>query len=395
MSQAIRIGAIGGTKEIADELLVAVRHVLGPNVQGVAVTPKELPGCQADLFITMPTRVSESAAQVAPKPVVGFELVPTRHFFVSVAKISAGEKVLVFHNNQRGGETFVKNCQKYGIDHLQFEVLPFQEKSDAEITGKLRAAKYIIGADIYLGDRGVLKTHYRQHLPHEVVTIPAERVPTLDSAARLMQRATAWEHQQLSVRVANIVQELTQQLQQITASANLALLSVQNGAVSLGNMQNEVEREVNRILDVLKLTESLSSATANIGSIADTIKRISDQTNLLALNATIEAARVGEAGRGFAVVAKEVGKLAGESKDSIETIRKAVAGVQSSAGEMVPAQRAVANSMTQYKASFDGVVKLSGEGETALTAVFHALETISKKSEALLEAVDSMQNTGD
>ncbi len=390
MSQVINIAAIGGTREIADELLAGVYHVLGEQVRGMAVTPKELSGCQADLFLTMPTRVEESAAQVAPRPVIGFELVPTRHFFVSVAKIPAGEVVAVFHNNQRGGETFVRNCQKYGIDHVRFEVVPFTELSEQAVLERLRGVRYIIGAGIYLGRQGVFEEKYRRRLSDDVTVIPAERIPDLESAARLMQRATAWEHQQLSARVEDIGQELAQQLQQVTASANLALLAVQNSAVSLVDMQKAVAQEVERILGVLTLTESLSVATGNIGSIADTIKRISDQTNLLALNATIEAARVGEAGRGFAVVAKEVGKLAGESKDSIEIIRKAVTSVQTSAGEMVPAQRAVAASMTRYKDSFDKVVKLSNEGEAALAAVFNALETISKKSEALQEAVDSM-----
>lgn len=390
MSQVINIAAIGGTREIADELLSGIRHVLGAQMQGMAVTPKELLGCRADLFITMPTRVAESAAQVAPKPVIGFELVPTRHFFVAVAKIPAGEAVAVFHNNQRGGDTFVRNCQNYGIDHVRFAVVPFAELSEAEVLERLRGVRYIIGAGIYLGRQGLFENKFRRQLGGDVTVIPAERVPDLESAARLMQRATAWEHQQLSERVGDIGQELAQQLQQITASANLALLSVQNSAVALGDMQKAVAQEVERILGVLTLTESLSVATGNIGSIADTIKRISDQTNLLALNATIEAARVGEAGRGFAVVAKEVGKLAGESKDSIEIIRKAVADVQTSAGEMVPAQRSVASSMTRYKDSFDQVVKMSNEGEAALAAVFRALETISKKSEALQEAVDSM-----
>lgn len=395
MSEQIRVGAIGGTKDIADELLRAMKHVLGTNAVGVALTPQNLDAGQADLFITMPTRVDESAMQVRPKPVIGFELTPTREFFVAVAKIPAGEKVVVFHNNRRGGETFVKNCLKYGVDHLSFIVVPYQELSAQEISGYLQTANYIIGAEIYLGAEGVLQRQYCQHLSAGVRIIPAERIPDLESAARLMQRATAWEHQQLSVRVSEIVQELTQQLQQITASTNLALLSAQNSAIALNSMQKDVAIEVQRIDAVVQLTGSLSTAASNIGSIADTIKRISDQTNLLALNATIEAARVGEAGRGFAVVAKEVGKLAGESKESIEVIRKAVTDVQTSVDEMVPAQKVVADSMTQYQSSFDNVVRLSGEGEEALASVFHALETISQKSEALMSTIDSMRQSAE
>ena len=55
---------------------------------------------------------------------------------------------------------------------------------------------------------------------------------------------------------------------------------------------------------------SLRDVSDNIANFVSVIANISDQTNLLALNAAIEAARAGDQGRGFAVVADEVRALA-------------------------------------------------------------------------------------
>ncbi|WDC85635.1 methyl-accepting chemotaxis protein [Caloramator sp. mosi_1] len=61
--------------------------------------------------------------------------------------------------------------------------------------------------------------------------------------------------------------------------------------------------------------------------IADYINEIANKTHLLSLNASIEAARVGEAGRGFLVVASEIKKLAAQSKEFSENIKKVLDGI--------------------------------------------------------------------
>lgn len=98
--------------------------------------------------------------------------------------------------------------------------------------------------------------------------------------------------------------------------------------------QEEVEELKNHSLQVkthfgeMETTfEDLQTSVKKIKSCTNKIISIADQTNILALNATIEAARAGEHGKGFAVVAMQV-------RDLAEEIKKLVAAVDSSIGDM-------------------------------------------------------------
>lgn len=79
--------------------------------------------------------------------------------------------------------------------------------------------------------------------------------------------------------------------------------------------------EIQSNMDSIRVrADELRTLTVKIASIAQIVTDIANQTNLLSLNASIEAARAGEHGKGFAVVAGEVGKLAANTKASVEEI---------------------------------------------------------------------------
>ncbi|WP_135078949.1 methyl-accepting chemotaxis protein [Terasakiella sp. SH-1] len=81
--------------------------------------------------------------------------------------------------------------------------------------------------------------------------------------------------------------------------------------------------------------KALANMASEVGNVIILIQDIAEQTNLLALNATIEAQRAGEAGKGFAVVASEVKKLASQTADATDGIRKNITKIQQASDDVV------------------------------------------------------------
>ncbi|WP_034914821.1 PAS domain-containing methyl-accepting chemotaxis protein [Erwinia sp. 9145] len=84
---------------------------------------------------------------------------------------------------------------------------------------------------------------------------------------------------------------------------------------------NEIASELRKVSEDIN---GLSSQSAQIGILVDTIRSIANQTNLLALNAAVEAARAGTHGRSFAVVANEVRMLAANINSATQEIASVV-----------------------------------------------------------------------
>lgn len=110
-------------------------------------------------------------------------------------------------------------------------------------------------------------------------------------------------------------------------SKELVEISTSNGN-ALNNLM-EISKEVENFIGKTKeVTDKLLAESGEIGNTLDIINEITESTNLLALNASIEAARAGEAGRGFSVVAQEVGKLAYNTKESLDNVNEVVDRIQ-------------------------------------------------------------------
>ena len=161
---------------------------------------------------------------------------------------------------------------------------------------------------------------------------------------------TANQISQTAEDVSNAVQEIasgaTQQADEIqSASENVgrigdAVMDVQNSTGNLSGIAQKMKEAsevssrsleslqasssdmTNKIDDISNTISATQEAVSNINDKVEGIASIATQTNLLSLNASIEAARAGEAGKGFAVVAEEIGKLADDSKQMADDIRR-------------------------------------------------------------------------
>lgn len=101
------------------------------------------------------------------------------------------------------------------------------------------------------------------------------------------------------------------------------------------NSQKEIlksSEEVQEMGELIEITKNtigeLKAKSDYIQELIKAISYIANETNLLSLNASIEAAKAGELGRGFMVVAQEVKKLANESNESANNIKKIVGNIK-------------------------------------------------------------------
>lgn len=384
MKLLLSVAAVGGTLDIANELMEAARIAIGTDVRVIAITPNSLSDAQVDLYITMPTRVEELAQKVPKDKIVGFELIPDAEFFVKIARIPEGETVTVFHNNKRGAENLINVCRKTGIDHLRFAIAAYEEMPEGDVRAALCGSKYVIGASSNVGAGGTLYLKFKKELAAEALVYGTSRIPTMSSAVSLMSRLTSLKHEQMASTMYKTIERMYQHMQGITATTNTVATSLEGSVASFGKMKDSLGDEVQRLVNIIQMSRQLTEASKNISGITEAIREIADQTNLLALNAAIEAARAGEQGRGFAVVAQEVRKLAEESKNAVGRIRKVLGAIEKSVSEIVPAQQSLASSLEAYSCEFDEAVNHSASEARSLADISATLEEISRMGDSLV-----------
>lgn len=158
--------------------------------------------------------------------------------------------------------------------------------------------------------------------------------------------------------------------------------------------QQEAETQAQQISQTLNQKIEQSKAVKEISELTDNIINITEQTNLLALNASIEAARAGEAGKGFAVVADEIGKLASNSSEAAERIRKVSAAVIEAVNQLAEeAETMITYAGTTAVDGYEQLVDMSEAYSKDAADMNEMMQEFTAASDELQKAMDEIKES--
>ncbi|WP_458460014.1 methyl-accepting chemotaxis protein [Pseudobutyrivibrio sp.] len=207
-----------------------------------------------------------------------------------------------------------------------------------------------------------------------------------DVNSDMMNSSAATE--ELSASVDQVAQSTDNLNDETKGSLELAI-DIQKRAAEIGKSSQEAfdKSQTLQTSFQTKLEDSIaqSKVVESIGEMASVIADIADQITLLSLNASIEAARAGEQGKGFAVVATEIGKLAGQTSDSVGKIQETISGIQEAFEGLATNAKSlldyVSDTVTPDYKNFVDVAERYGQDA----------ESIKETSEKLSKMTDSIQ----
>ncbi|APM39689.1 methyl-accepting chemotaxis protein [Clostridium kluyveri] len=191
----------------------------------------------------------------------------------------------------------------------------------------------------------------------------------------------------------------------IVKEVNGGMILIESIKEKAANIKKDTEESKRNLEDYYvksseKLKKSLEAVkvVSTISKVAEKIKHISKNINLLALNARIESVKAGEYGRGFMVVAEEVGKLAVQSSDMVNTIQDNIKDILLSVVELSDSAEGMLKMIeNNILSDYEKVIDISNEYEEdgrkfeSVIQIFSELtENVNSSSVEISEIMDSI-----
>lgn len=187
MKDNLSLVAVGSNSLVAAELHHILSSMLRLQLPIQEAITTEIASNDSESFYICANTQGPILAKIVPAShLFVFDLQPTTKFFLDIAQIPAGEKVLVFNNRTEYTQLLIKQCRELGINKLNFEPAAYEELPVAELQKKLNEARYIIGVDAFTGSAVLQSKKYKAWLRPDVKIISGQRTASVASANRLL-----------------------------------------------------------------------------------------------------------------------------------------------------------------------------------------------------------------